>query len=83
MTLILIFWYHSRLTNVVPDPSKLAKVNGAAAAFSCLARSIGPLASGPVFDWSQKRGLTPLPFWMLSFVSVVAFAQSWLLSDEA
>jgi hypothetical protein len=73
----------NRLTNVVSDSSHLARVNGAGAAFSCLARSIGPLITGPLFDFSQKKGLTPLPFWILGLVSALAFAQSWLLTDHA
>lgn len=72
----------NRLTHTAPHPTRLAKVNGAGAAWSCLARSIGPLVVGPVFDLSRKQALIPLPFWILTGFSAIAIPQSWLLNDQ-
>lgn len=61
----------------------LAMVNGAAASFSCLARSIGPLIAGPVFDWGAANDLIVLPFWCLGAVALAGAAQGWLLRERA
>jgi len=70
------------ITNTVPSAGSLAIVNGAAASFSCLARSIGPLTTGPLFDWSNRRDFAVLPFWITSGVSAAAAIEAWVLNDH-
>ncbi len=65
----------------MPSKQYLATVNGAAASLSCLARSIGPVTAGPLFDWSTKRDLIGLPFWILSAVSAIGALEAWVLRD--
>lgn len=72
-----------RITNVTISSRHLAMVNGAAASFSCLARSIGPLIAGPIFDWGVANKLIVLPFWCLAVVALVGAAQGWLLRERA
>ena len=72
----------SRITNTVARQNHLATVNGASAAFSCLARSIGPLATGPLFDWSDEKNSIWVPFWLMSGVSMLGVLEAWLLQDH-
>jgi hypothetical protein len=58
------------VTNTVPSKDHLAKVNGVGAAFGCLARSIGPLVAGKLFDWGLRVRFIIVPFWILSGVAL-------------
>ena len=70
------------ITNTVPSRKYLATVNGASAAFSCHTCSIGPLTTGPLFDWSSQKGLPWLPFWLMSGVSAVGALEAWMLKGH-
>ena len=71
-----------RITNTAPTPEDLSAVNGASASFSCLARSIGPLITGPLFDWSNTEGIAGLPFWAMAVVAAMAAIEAWFLKDH-
>lgn len=71
-----------RLTNTVPSPIYLATVNGAAASLGCLARTLGPAVSGPLFKLGLQIGYVGLPFWLLSVVTGLGGIVSLYLVDH-
>ena len=61
----------------------MARVNGAAAAFGCLARSVGPLVSGKLFDVGMKVGYLQIPFWTLGAVALAGAVEAvWLVDGQ-
>ncbi|KAK3347043.1 major facilitator superfamily domain-containing protein [Lasiosphaeria hispida] len=70
------------ITNTVPSKQALAKINGAAASFGCLARSVGPLLSGKLFDLGVQRGHMEIPFWLLAAVALAGAGESIFLADH-
>jgi MFS family permease len=71
-----------RVTNTAPSKTYLASINGAAAAMGCLARSIGPLVAGRLFDWGLHVKFVIVPFWVLAGVALCGAAESILLADH-
>ncbi|EAS30115.3 uncharacterized protein CIMG_08861 [Coccidioides immitis RS] len=61
----------------------LARINGVAASFGCLARSIGPLISGRLFKWGIQEGYIGIAFWTLSTVAFIGALESFFLLDHA
>ncbi|KAK4203399.1 putative permease [Triangularia verruculosa] len=60
----------------------LAQTNSAAASFSCLARSVGPLITGKVYEVGDQMGYAGLAFWVLGLVAVLGAAEAFLLRDQ-
>ena len=71
-----------RITNTAPSADDLAAINGASASFTCLARSIGPLVTGPLFDWSSERGLVGMPFWAMALIAALAASEALFLREH-
>lgn len=72
-----------RVTNKVPSSIYLATVNGAAASLRCLARTLGPAVSGPLFRLGLQTGYVKLPFWLLGAVTGLGGTVSLYLVDHA
>ena len=70
------------MTNTVLAKRFLARINGAGASFGCLARSIGPLVAGKMFDLGMKIHYIIVPFWILAAVATCGAVESALLSDH-
>ncbi|KMU86789.1 hypothetical protein CIHG_04578 [Coccidioides immitis H538.4] len=60
-----------------------SRINGVAASFGCLARSIGPLISGRLFKWGIQEGYIGIAFWTLSTVAFIGALESFFLLDHA
>ncbi|KFY49161.1 hypothetical protein V495_00680 [Pseudogymnoascus sp. VKM F-4514 (FW-929)] len=71
------------ITNTVPSSMYLAKVNGAAASLGCLARTLGPVVSGPLFRLGLQTGYVGLPFWLFGAVTGLGGIVSLYLTDHA
>lgn len=71
-----------RITNTVPSPIYLATVNGAAASLGCLARTLGPAVSGPLFRLGLQTGYVGLPFWLLGAITGLGGIVSLYLVDH-
>ncbi|KAF1982268.1 MFS general substrate transporter [Aulographum hederae CBS 113979] len=69
------------ITNTVPSRIHLARINGIAASMGCLARSVGPLVSGQLFDWGSRTGYVGVAFWALGAVALCGAIESWFLKD--
>ena len=72
----------ARITNTAPSPLHLATINGTAASFGCLARTLGPVISGPMFRLGVNIGYVGLPFWTLGAVAGLGVAVSCVLQDH-
>jgi hypothetical protein len=70
------------VTTTVSSKTHLAKVNGAGAAIGCLARSIGPMVAGKLFDWGVRVRLVVVPFWILAGVALCGAVESVFLDDH-
>ncbi|KAK0666751.1 putative permease [Cercophora samala] len=70
------------ITRTTPAEHFLARTNSAAASFGCLARSIGPLITGKVYEVGDEVGYGGLAFWVLAAVAIVGGAESFLLRDH-
>ncbi|KAI1110446.1 major facilitator superfamily domain-containing protein [Nemania sp. NC0429] len=70
------------ISSTTPRSEFLARVNGASASFSCLARSAGPLVTGKLFAVGLKVGYVGIAFWALSAVAIVGMVESWWLEDH-
>ncbi|KAL2263942.1 hypothetical protein VTK26DRAFT_4129 [Humicola hyalothermophila] len=70
------------ITNTSPSSQALARINGAAASFGCLARSVGPLLSGKLFAAGLRSGYLQIPFWALGAVALVGAIVSAFLLDH-
>lgn len=71
-----------RITNSAPSPLHLATINGYAASLGCLARTLGPIVSGPLFRLGQEIGHIELPFWTLGGVAGLGVVLSVYLKDH-
>jgi hypothetical protein len=71
-----------RITNTSPSSQALARINGGAAFFGCLARSLGPLLSGKLFAVGLQYGYLQIPFWTLSVVALLGAVESGYLVDH-
>jgi hypothetical protein len=60
----------------------IARLNGATAAFGALARSVGPVIAGNVFEWGLRLGYVVIPFWLLAAVSGSALLMIPWLKDH-
>ena len=78
-----LFTAHCRITNTAPSGEALARINGAAASFGCLARSLGPLLSGKLLTMGIAVQHLEIPFWTLSGVALLGFLVTPLLTDHA
>ena len=65
----------------LPNREFLARINGASASLSCLARSMGPLLTGKLFEVGEQIGYGGIAFWVLGVVAVLGGAESFLLRD--
>ncbi|KAM7215759.1 protein zinc induced facilitator-LIKE 1 [Rhypophila decipiens] len=72
----------NRITKTISDKSYLAQVNGAAASLSCLARAMGPIITGKLFEVGEHVGYVGIAFWALGVVAVTGAAESLLLRDH-
>ncbi|KAI1314237.1 major facilitator superfamily domain-containing protein [Xylaria venustula] len=70
------------ISDTTPKQEFLARVNGASASVSCLARSVGPLVTGNLFAFGVNVGYVGIAFWVLSAVAVVGSIESWFLVDH-
>ncbi|KAH6620742.1 major facilitator superfamily domain-containing protein [Chaetomium sp. MPI-SDFR-AT-0129] len=72
------------ITNTSPSSEALARINGAAASFSCLARSAGLLLSGGLFGAGLQLGYLQIPFWTLGAVALGGAIEAgfWLIILE-
>jgi len=73
----------ARLTNTAPEAIYLATINGAAATFGALARTIGPSVSGALFKLGLKIGYIGVPFWSLSLVCITGLVLAIFLREHA
>ncbi|KAK4140773.1 protein zinc induced facilitator-LIKE 1 [Dichotomopilus funicola] len=71
------------ITNTSPSSEALARINGAAASFSCLARSAGLLLSGGLFGAGLQLGYLQIPFWTLGAVALVGAIEAGFLVDHS
>ena len=71
-----------RITKTTPKREFLARINGASASLSCLARSVGPIVTGKLFEVGQHVGYGGIAFWALSAVALVGGVESFLLRDH-
>jgi hypothetical protein len=71
-----------RITNTTPSREGLARVNGAAASFGCLARSLGPLISGKLLAIGVATHHLEIPFWALSGVALLGLAEAPFLRED-
>ncbi|KAL4929454.1 MFS transporter [Aspergillus undulatus] len=60
------------LTNSASSLSVLGTLNGVATSVSALGRAAGPALLGPIFSLGLKAGYIIIPWWFLSFLSVVS-----------
>ncbi|KFY29274.1 hypothetical protein V493_02449 [Pseudogymnoascus sp. VKM F-4281 (FW-2241)] len=94
-TMLIILWIYTvasslattcsqiLIRNTVPSPIYLATVNGAAASLGCLARTLGPAVSGPLFRLGLQTGYVGLPFWLLGVVTGLGGIVSLYLVNHA
>jgi len=61
----------------------LATINGAAASFGCLARTLGPLVASPLFRLGNQVGYIGLPFWLLGVVAGFGVINSLFLREHS
>ncbi|KAK4154548.1 protein zinc induced facilitator-LIKE 1 [Chaetomidium leptoderma] len=71
------------ITSTSPSSQALTRINGAAASFGCLARSVGPLLSGKLFAAGLQSGYLQIPFWTLGAVALVGAVESAFLLDHS
>jgi hypothetical protein len=71
----------ARVTNSAPSRIYLAVINGRAASLGCLARTLGPIISGPLFRLGLEVGYIGLPFWTLGAVASMGLAVSCFADD--
>ncbi|KAK3376112.1 major facilitator superfamily domain-containing protein [Lasiosphaeria ovina] len=69
------------VTNTAPADGTLARINGAAASLSCLARSVGPLLTGKLFAFGLRLGHLEVAFWTLGAVALLGAIESLFLAD--
>ncbi|KAL4780894.1 major facilitator superfamily domain-containing protein [Aspergillus varians] len=60
------------LTNSAGSMGILGTLNGVATSMSAVGRAAGPAMLGPIFSFGMKVGYIILPWWFLSFISVLA-----------
>jgi hypothetical protein len=72
-----------RVKSTVSSPIYLATGNGAAASLGCLARTLGPAVSGPLFRFGLQIGYVGLPFWLLGVIAGLGGIVSLYLVDHA
>ncbi|KAJ3577792.1 hypothetical protein NPX13_g2774 [Xylaria arbuscula] len=70
------------ISDTTPAKEFLARVNGASASTSCLARSIGPLVTGKLFAIGLEIGYVGIAFWILSAIAFLDAVGSWFLRDH-
>ncbi|KAK3291291.1 major facilitator superfamily domain-containing protein [Chaetomium fimeti] len=70
------------ITKISPSSQALAKINGAAASFVWLAKSLGPLFIGKVYAAGFHTGYPQIPFWTLGAVALVGAVVSAFLVDH-
>jgi MFS family permease len=71
------------LTNSASSLRVLGTLNGFATSVSAVGRATGPAFIGELFTWSLKKGYVVIPFWTLSFISLVAFVPTlWLVEGK-
>ena len=71
------------LTNSAKSLRVLAILNGFATSVSAVGRASGPAIIGSLFTWSLDMGYVVIPFWTLSFISLVAFIPTlWLVEGK-
>ncbi|KAI9772141.1 MAG: hypothetical protein M1839_002553 [Geoglossum umbratile] len=70
------------ITNSSPSPLYLATINGRAASLGCLARTLGPIVSGPLFRLGLRVGYIGLPFWALGGIAGVGLVVSYFSDDD-
>ncbi|KAF2439865.1 MFS general substrate transporter [Karstenula rhodostoma CBS 690.94] len=71
------------LTNSATSLRVLGTLNGFATSVSAVGRALGPLFTGNLFTWSLKQGYIVIPFWTLSFISLLAFIPTlWLVEGK-
>ncbi|OBT53529.1 hypothetical protein VE04_04312 [Pseudogymnoascus sp. 24MN13] len=72
-----------KVKSTVSSPIYLATANGAAASLGCLARTLGPAVSGPLFRFGLQIGYVGLPFWLLGVIAGLGGIVSLYLVDHA
>lgn len=70
------------ITNTTPSKEGLARVNGAAASFGCLARSLGPLISGKLLAIGVATRHLEIVFWALGGVALLGLVEAPFLRDD-
>ncbi|KAF9732676.1 hypothetical protein PMIN06_002869 [Paraphaeosphaeria minitans] len=71
------------LTNSATSLRVLGTLNGFATSVSAVGRALGPLFTGSLFTWSLKKGYMIIPFWALSFISLLACIPTfWLVEGK-
>ncbi|KAI0015214.1 major facilitator superfamily domain-containing protein [Xylariomycetidae sp. FL0641] len=70
------------ISDTAPAKVFLARINGAAASFSCLSRSVGPLVTGKLFEVGLHAGYVGMAFWVLGGVALGGAIESLLLRDH-
>ncbi|BCS23888.1 MFS transporter [Aspergillus puulaauensis] len=60
------------LTNSARSLGILGTLNGVATSTSALGRAIGPAMLGPIFSLGVRAGYVIIPWWFLSFISILA-----------
>lgn len=84
---VLAFTSANILLQSSASPMNLGFVNGLAATFASLLRSIGPITAGLLWSWSLIEGKAPpfnqyLVFFVLSLLSLLGFLQSLFLKTR-
>lgn len=67
---------------MAPTKTLLARVNGASASFSCLARSLGPIVAGKIFALGLEQGYAGIAFWTLGVVALIGALESMVLREH-
>ena len=84
---VLAFTSANILLQSSASPMNLGFVNGLAATFASLLRSLGPITAGLLWSWSLIEGKAPpfnqyLVFFVLSLLSLLGFLQSLFLKTK-
>ncbi|KAK4642109.1 hypothetical protein QC761_0081100 [Podospora bellae-mahoneyi] len=75
---VLELWFNV----VLPSIGYICSTIFAAASFCCLARSVGPLVTGKVYEVGDRIGYAGLAFWVLAAVAVAGGVESFWLRDQ-
>ncbi|KAL2826792.1 major facilitator superfamily domain-containing protein [Aspergillus cavernicola] len=72
------------LTNSASSLSILGTLNGVATSVSAIGRAAGPAVLGPIFSLGVRAGYIIIPWWFLSFLSVVAaIPVLWIVESDS